>query len=259
MFAATPWECRAIVRALPGCRVERVGGVTWRVWEHPACMVAVIMTGVGPGNAMAVCRAVVEQRPWTLCLASGYAGALVPARVGDLVIPARAIGYAPDGAAGARSAASAAPDSTVVCDAFYRQTAWDVAQSAGCAALDGDIVTAPAAVSPARDKQAMGRALGASGVDMESAAVGMAAARGGVPFCVVRAVLDLAEEDLPHDLTLLCRPATWLRGAWGVVAAPRVWPALNRLRRQKNTASAALTRFFEAFFRQLAGASVASR
>ena len=187
----------------------------------------------------------ITQRPWTACLASGYAGALVAAHIGDLVIPDQVLGCAPDHTTGAFA------DSSVACNAFYRQMAWDVAHLAGCAVLPGRVVTVETMVRLGRDKQSIGRARDASGLDMESATIGTVAAHHGIPFCVVRSISDLAEEDLPRDLTLLCHPATFLRGMRVVITTPRVWPALNRLRRQKNVASARLTRFFETFFLRL--------
>ena len=195
-------------------------------------------------NARAACQAVADQRPWTMCLASGYAGALVPAHVGDLVIPEQVLGCAPD-------RTGTFHDSWLACNAFYRQMARDVAQLSGCAVLPGRVVTVQTVVCLAREKQAMGRARDASGLDMESATIGTVAAQYGIPFFVVRSISDLAEEDLPSNLTLFCHPATFLRGVWGVVTTPRVWPALNRLRRQKNAASASLTQFFETFFLRL--------
>ncbi len=114
--------------------------------------------------------------------------------------------------------------------------------------LPGRVVTVRTMAGLAQDKQSIGRACEARGVDMESAAIGTAAARHGIPFFVLRSISDLAEEDLPLGLSLLCQPATMLRGVWAVVTTPVVWPAFNRLRRQKNVASARLTQFFETFF-----------
>ena len=100
----------------------------------------------------------------------------------------------------------------------------------------------------ARDKQAIGRAFAADSLDMESAAIGTMAARQGIPFFVVRSVSDLVDEDLPPDLNLFCRTGTFVQGVLAVAAAPGMWPVFNRLRRQKNVASAKLTQFFESFF-----------
>ncbi len=224
--------------------MERVGGVTWYGWERSSYCVTVVRTGIGLANARAACQAIVEQRPWTLCIASGYAGALVPARIGDLVIPEQVLDCAQD-------RTGTFQDDSLACSVFYRQLAQDMAHLSGCAVVSGCVVTVRTMVCLARDKQSVGRACGASGLDMESAAIGSVAARHGVPFFVIRSISDLVEEDLPRDLNLFCRPATFPRGVWVVVTTPRLWPIFNRLRRQKNMASTRLTQFFETFFLKL--------
>ena len=74
------------------------------------------------------------------------------------------------------------------------------------------------------------------------------AARHGIPFCVIRSISDRLEEDLPFDLNLFRRAGTFLQGVWAVATTPGTWPGFNRLRRQKNVASARLAQFFEIFF-----------
>ena len=83
---------------------------------------------------------------------------------------------------------------------------------------------------------------------MESAAIGSMAARHGIPFCVIRSVSDRLDEDFPFDLNLFRRAGTFVQGVWAVATTPGTWSGFNRLRRQKNVASARLAQFFEIFF-----------
>ena len=223
---------------MPGSRVERVDGVKWRRWANASRFVAVIQTGIGLTKARDACETVLDKRPWTVCIASGFAGALVSSQIGDLVIPEQVACQDP------RLTGSSA---TIACSASYRQQAWNTAQLLEHTVLSGRLVTVDNIVWLARDKQAIGRAFEASSLDMESAAIGTMAARHGIPFFVVRSVSDRADEDLPLDLNLFRRPDTFRQGAWTVAATPGLWPEFNRLRRQKNTASARLTQFFETF------------
>ena len=241
VFAATPWEFHAIGRALPASRVERVDGVKWRRWAKASRFVAVIKTGVGLANAQAACEAVFKKRPWTVFIASGFAGSLVPSQIGDLVIPEEVVCQG-------SSVTGSLPRSLILCNAFYRQQAWNTARLSKNAALAGRLITVRNIVWLGRDKQALGQAFEASSLDMESAAIGTMAARRGVPFFVVRSISDGVDEDLPLDLNLFCRSGTFLQGLWTVARTPGTWSALNRLRRQKNVASARLTQFFETFF-----------
>ena len=238
VFAATPWECNAIARALPGSRVERVDGVKWRLWANASRFVAVIQTGIGLTKAQGACEAVLDKRPWTVLIASGFAGALIPSQIGDLVIPEEVV-----------CQDSSVMDSVPVsCSALHRQQAWHTAQLSENMVLSGRLVTVGNIVWLAREKQAIGRTLAASSLDMESAAIGMAAAREGIPFFVVRSISDRVEEDLPLDLNLFCRTGTFMQGVWTIAKSPGIWLALNRLRRQKNVASDRLTQFFTTFF-----------
>ena len=214
-------------------------GVKWCRWANASRFVIVIQTGIGSTKAQAACEAVLDQRPWTVFIASGFAGALVPSQIGVLVIPEQVVCQDPR---------ITGFSTAIACTALYRQQAWNTAQLSENTVLSGRLVTAENIVWLARDKQAIGRAFEASSLDMESAAIGTMAAQRGIPFVVVRSVSDRAEEDLPLDLNLFRRTDTFLQGAWTVVTTPDLWSRMNRLRRQKNVASARLTQFFETFF-----------
>lgn len=140
------------------------------------------------------------------------------------------------------------PGSSVACSASYRQRAYKTAQLSGNAVLSGRLVTVGNIVWLAGDKLAIGRDFEASSLDMESAVIGSMAVRRGIPFCVIRSISDRLEEDLPFDLNLFCRAGTFVQGAWAVATTPGTWSGFNRLRRQKNVASARLSQFFEIFF-----------
>jgi adenosylhomocysteine nucleosidase len=127
----------------------------------------------------------------------------------------------------------------------------------------GTIVTCARILRKPDEKAARWRALaelGAAAVDLESAAYARVAAAAGVPYILVRAVLDPAEERLPLDFDLCRRPSgeaevdaprgaarpreARTAGAGGVSAArvlwravlyppafPRLWDLRRRLRR----------------------------
>ncbi len=193
---------------------------------------------MGLVKAQAACEAIFDKRPWSVFIASGFAGALVSSQIGDLVIPEQVVCQDP----------SVTGSASLVCSAVYRQKARHLAQLSENTVLSGRLVTVANIVWLARDKQTIGRAFEASSLDMESAVIGAMAARQGMPFFVVRSVSDRVEEDLPLDLNLFCRAGTFFRGVWTVATTPGIWPGFHRLYRQKNVASARLTQFFEAFF-----------
>src|SRR5207245_3827596 len=108
------------------------------------------------------------------------------------------------------------------------------AGTAACAGVgwaEGPVVTVSNVVCKADEKRGLARASGAIAVDLESAAIARAAHVVGVPFLLVRAVSDRADEGLPMDFNLWLGP--WGRG-WGVaylLRSPSIIRSLLRVRR----------------------------
>ena len=151
-------------------------------------------------------------------LSLGIAGGLDPAlRPGDLVV--------------ARD---------VVAEARWRaDEAWSAAIAEACGALRADIAGTDRVIASARAKATLRAATGAVAVDMESAAV----ARLGVPFAVLRAIADTADEALPAaaavGLDAAGNPAPW-RVMHALLRRPQDLPGLIRLAWRSRTALAAL-------------------
>ncbi len=62
---------------------------------------------------------------------------------------------------------------------------------------DEPLLAAEVAIASAREKRAAHASTGAAAVDLESGAVGEIAHRHGIPFAVLRAICDTANENLP--------------------------------------------------------------
>jgi adenosylhomocysteine nucleosidase len=107
----------------------------------------------------------------------------------------------------------------------------------------GAMLAADVPIASAREKKMAFERSGAAGVDMESGAVAEAAARRGVPFAVLRAVCDVAAEEVPPAALLALDSAGKigiLRVAHSVVRQPSQVPALLALARHAGAARAAL-------------------
>ena len=110
-------------------------------------------------------------------------------------------------------------------------------------------ICSPRVIVSAKEKQALRQETGASVVDMESSAVENKANEWGVPFRYVRAVSDLADEDMPLDFNLyrdrdgnFSRP----RIALAALRSPfTVLPGLLRLDRNCKLAAKRLGDFFD--------------
>ncbi len=150
----------------------------------------------------------------------GIAGGLAPGlAVGDLVIGSKVAGHD--------------------CDADW--VAW--LARANPAAVIGVIAGVDTAAATADAKAALPAATGAIAVDMESHIVARLAAAHGLPFAVLRAVSDGADDTLPHAARVPLTDAGGVRMGpvlAAVARRPGEIPALIRLAGNSRTALAAL-------------------
>lgn len=243
IFTATRWEYAAVRRIVSGGHAHRCGTVRCFIGRRGQWEIVVARTGVGPERAAAACREILHEHPLELIVSAGLACALVPARIGDLLVGTDVRMEADDHEASGHVKRPCA-DGMVA-------AAVRTAERAGLPVQAGPFVTAPRILWHSAEKQAMAEITGAIGLDMESAALAKAAAERQVPFVIVRSVSDLVDESLPVDLNLFMRPADWLKGLAACVAAPSCVGGFLRLRAQMRTASERMSRFFERFVDEL--------
>ena len=175
-----------------------------------------------------------------LAISTGFAGALVPASVGDVIVGTSASSGMFDGVW--RQIAHA-----IACDAAVISVVRSVVSRIGMTSHIGSIVSLSTVVCRASEKQMIGRLTGAVALDMESAALAMVAKDREVPFVVFRTVSDLVDEDLPLDFNLFLRPLTWMNGIVSLMSRPSSLIGLNRLRRQSQLAAERLTAVCSAY------------
>lgn len=222
----------AVTTARRVLRVDRRGGgrrLRVTLGRLAGEEVALAATGDGPASAASGLEALSGAlRPRRL-LALGVAGGLTPGLAGGTLVAARRV-LAGDGGTVSRQ-----PDAAWLAHALRSGAAAGVAFST--ARILGD----------PRAKQAALRGLpeteGAhpiATVDLESAAYARVAGAFSIPYLVVRAVLDTAEETLPLDFEACRGSGGGVGGARVVVRAlahPAVFVALWRLRSRVEEAS----------------------
>jgi adenosylhomocysteine nucleosidase len=141
----------------------------------------VLLSGMGPEAAAQAASRLADEGVAAL-MVFGVAGGLAPGlKPGDLVCPSEIIDeqgrrYTADGFWRARLLARLPPP-------------WD-----------GTLLTVQAPLLSAADKAAACKRSGAIAVDMESAAVAAVAAAAGLPFLVLRAISDSANDAIPAAL-----------------------------------------------------------
>ncbi|MDP3595595.1 MAG: hypothetical protein Q8S75_01210, partial [Nitrospirota bacterium] len=169
---------------------------------------------------------------------TGFACALIPAEVGDLIVGTAVSSVLNDGA-------EATGHDSILCDEAVRSDLLAVAQDAGMVVRVGPIVSGPTVVWQAEGKRRLRHLTDATGLDMESAALASVARERGVPMAIVRTVSDLVDEDLPLDFNLFLRPTGWMKGLWALIRHPTGFVGLNRLRKQSRVAAGRLTEWFQ--------------
>lgn len=188
---------------------------------------AVRVCGVaGPGVAHAV-RELGEMGS-QLIVSWGTAGALSgQLRAGDLMLPESVITRAGE---------------PIATDAGYRQ---DFRRGAGAAqsVASGILVESSRILSTPEHKRRVGRDNAAQAVDMESGRIGEACAASGLPFLVVRAIVDELDDRLPRQSLANISPHGSLRAApllANLIRYPGEWAPLARLALRYRRARTAL-------------------
>ena len=240
LFVATRWELAALRRALPVNRQVEIDGVSCFIGQQAEGPYWLVHTGIGPESAKAAANAVLNRQPMALAISTGFAGALVPAAIGDVIVGISV-------SSGWFNGAWNQMAQPISCDAAAISTMRAVVARLGLTVRVGSVVSLSSVVCRASEKRAIGRLTGAVALDMESAALGMVAKEHGVPFMVFRTVSDLAGEDLPVDFNLFLKPSGWVRCFGALMSHPSSLIGLNRLRRQSRLAADRLTAVCSAY------------
>ncbi|MEP7150544.1 MAG: hypothetical protein ABI856_02455 [Nitrospira sp.] len=235
VFAATRWEVEAVRQAFPVTERRLIGTVRCLLARRPHLDWWIIPMGVGPERATATARMVLAEQRFAAVWSTGFACALRAANIGDVLMGTQAT---MEGDRGRHGASLCAP--TMV--AWARQAL----ENQHIAAQIGPFVSVPQVLCRADEKRGMADRVAAIGLDMESAALGLAASERQIPFGIVRTVSDLVDEDLPLDFNLFLRPSGWAKGVAACLAHPTSLIGLNRLRSQSRTAGAQLTAVYRA-------------
>lgn len=186
IFYALAREARPFKRRLRGRSALDIAGLKgFRAWLGSTQVIGVA-TGIGMSRAAQIAARALDTIPApALVIAAGVAGALREnLHTGDLVLADKLIADSPGNAA-----IIAVPSADLArFAAALNRHAIEFAT--------GPILTVPQVLVDAAAKRAAASATGALAVDMESAAVAVAAHRRGLRFACVRAVLDTVDEDV---------------------------------------------------------------
>jgi adenosylhomocysteine nucleosidase len=244
IFAATIWETKAVQAALGSCERTRLGAIPCFVSHCGGLWVYLIQSGIGPSAVGAVARRLLAEARWDAVLSAGFACDLGQGRPGALLIGNRVRALR-------RAGGTAGPWFDMPCDGALLAQAASVLGRYQFEGRIGPYLSVDRVLWTAAQKRAVAELFGGMALDMESAALAVAAQDYGVPFAIVRAASDLLDDTLPMDFNQWIDPSASWFGKAGEVASllfrPERWGRLVRLHRQSRQAAAQLTGFFERF------------
>jgi adenosylhomocysteine nucleosidase len=196
-------------------------------------MVDAVVTGVGPVNAQRAAEAAMSV-PHTICICSGFCGALRSEHnLGDILA--------------ARAVQQLGKSKTIECSQGLVTNAWgDGAKQAQ------RFLTTEKIVATAEEKARL--APFADAVDMESFAILSVARERKLSAVAIRVVSDRFDQDIPVDFSTAVDEKGNVRIAGvlkRVVYNPINIPALIRLGRESKTAAEGLAHFLEAYIKKI--------
>ena len=240
VLAASARELAPVRAGLKAIRSGRLGSFAHEIGRSDAVEMHLLNTGIGFQAALVGAEAVLSAFTVDAVVSTGYVGALGSAGLGDVIVGTDVLDWTTEGAR-----------ASFPCDSALLALARETAARALVGWSEGPVVTVANVVCKADQKQGLARASGAIAVDLESAAIARAAHVVGVPFLLVRAVSDRADEDLPMDFNLWLGPWGRVRGVAYLLRRPSIIRSLLRMRRHVEYGSQNLARFFAALVASL--------
>ena len=192
----------------------------------------VMVSGMGMAGAQAAAHSLLEAGARAL-MSFGLAGGLDPGlRAGSIILPTEVV---------------AADGERFVTSIHWRESL-GAALATQCRLTSGRLLTSARPIDTVAAKAAAFTRTGAVAVDMESAAVGRAAAEREVPFVAVRAIVDTALDELPPAVIAasVAGKVRLLRLVRGLAMAPGELPAVLRLVQRYRAALRSLSSVGEA-------------
>ena len=199
-------------------------------------------SGIGPCKARKSAQQLLAYASCDVIISTGFAGDLKTNVIGSVLV-----GHEVFSGHVTTPYTSSAPQ-PIVCHPDWVKTALSINWMGRTPLRTGRFVSVDRVLTRSSDKHRLHVDSGAAGVDMESAAIGEVARGHGVPFLIVRAISDGADEDLPVDFNLFLTPSEWASGILHIMMTPKSWKGFFAIYRHSKQASRQLTHFFRGFF-----------
>jgi nucleoside phosphorylase len=241
VFTALAWESAAVRSIL-----RQVRQVEARVWQGFAgsLKVLVVTGGLGPRRAWETVERFAAT-PFSAVLSVGCAGALISGLSTGQLILAPTIHLQP-----------MKDDDRLELyeiDAALLAHLREAALRVGAPVADGALFTSPTILFTPEEKVRQGQRTGAIAVEMESGVHAAFAVRRGLPFLVLRVILDGVDMMIPvgAGLTTSDGGVRYMKAVAYLATHPQHFSALLAIRRARETAARSIARVCQALFAQL--------
>lgn len=241
VFTALAWESAAVRSVL-----REVKQIETRVWRGSTGKrdILIITGGIGPRRT----RETVAQfatAPLSAVISVGCAGALIPGLESGQLVLASDVCMQP-----------VKDDDRIeryAVDAQLLAHMRTAAAHVGVAAVDGLLFTSPKVLFTPEEKARQGERTGAIAVEMESGVHAAFATERGLPFLVLRVILDGVDMMIPAvaGLTTPDGGVRYLRAVTHLAAHPHHLPALLAIKRARETAARSIAQLCRTLFSRL--------
>ena len=212
IIGAMETEVATLVAQLEGDVATTVSSMTFHEGTLHGAPVVVVRCGMGKVNAAMCAQTLVAQFGATRVINTGVAGSLDPTlNIGDLVVSVDALHHDMD-VTGLGYPKGQVPDLDTLAFAASAELRQAVCRAAAQVAPDitvreGRVVSGDQFVSSAAQREPIIRTFAASCCEMEGAAIAQVCYRNRVPFVIVRAISDKADDESAVDYPTFERQA----------------------------------------------------
>lgn len=245
IITAMPEEYRAVAAGLGAVTAISLGNLRAGRSISAGYEFLVVESGMGFDNAARAAEALISDDCPDLLISTGFCGGIDPElQAGDVVVAERII------IANAEGFEEIPVLFSVIGQNFVARQAGEGERTVG-----GGFVSTPVITSKARLAAMLSGSCQNQVVEMESGAVANIAAENNIPLLAIRAVSDIAEEELGFSLDEFCDPGLRRirisKVLLTILRKPHIIPQLLRLSRSSRRAAESLTAALSRLFSTL--------
>ena len=245
VITAMPEEYRAVTACFGSVGVIRVGALKTAIFHTKEHEFLVVESGMGFDNAARAVEALISDDCPDLLISAGFCGGIAPElQAGDVVVAKKITIANEEGFEDVPVLLSGIGQN------FVSRQAAEGKRTVGGLFVSASIITSKARLADLLSGQYPNPV-----VEMESGAIAIVAAENNIPLLAIRAVSDIATEELRFTLDEFCdselRRICIHKVLLTVLRKPRIMPQLMRLYRSSRRAAESLTTALSSLFATL--------